>query len=259
MPDYRTAPNRRPRGDNGDTWVDRLICGNLFGHAEYPSWLDGSYRRFRDIVTHPDYPCFFGSQAERRAELLYTYVSVDGRPPLHESLSTFIQLRSHSRFNRSNLAAFYHPTLSPRTHRELEEWFWGELQMLHDQDTSSGTRIAAGPDSAGWEFEYHGTQMFVVVGSPTYFRRRSRNLGPGVVLLFQPRNVFIDIETGKSISMVARAEIRERLKRWDDIGPHPDLQIFGDDANREWKQYCLPDDDQPKNGACPFRARPMSD
>jgi FPC/CPF motif-containing protein YcgG len=36
---------------------------------------------------------------------------------------------------------------------------------------------------------------------------------------------------------------------------HPDIGFYGDPINREWKQYALPDDNEPEAGICPFHAR----
>jgi FPC/CPF motif-containing protein YcgG len=36
---------------------------------------------------------------------------------------------------------------------------------------------------------------------------------------------------------------------------HPDIGFYGDHRNREWKQYALPDDNEPEMGACPFHTR----
>jgi uncharacterized protein len=36
---------------------------------------------------------------------------------------------------------------------------------------------------------------------------------------------------------------------------HPDIGFYGDFINREWKQYALPDDNEPESGTCPFHMR----
>jgi hypothetical protein len=76
-----------------------------------------------------------------------------------------------------------------------------------------------------------------------------------MVMLFQPRSVFVDAVTKRAIGTQARAEVRRRLLAWDGIPHHPDLGVYGDPENREWKQYFLPDDQEPVKGECPFMAR----
>ncbi len=109
------------------------------------------------------------------------------------------------------------------------------------------------PSDPAWEFSFAGVQMFVVGCGPTYQRRQSRNLGKGIVMLFQPRSVFVDAVTDREISLEARQQVRRRLLAWDDMMAHPDLGIYGDPDNLEWKQYFLSDDTTPEAGVCPFR------
>jgi uncharacterized protein len=98
--------------------------------------------------------------------------------------------------------------------------------------------------------------MFVVGASPTYQHRRSRNLGPGVVLVFQPRALFIDPATSQPIAASVRQRIHKRMMAYDGMAVHPDIGFYGNVGNREWKQYALPDDNEPEAGVCPFQARP---
>ncbi len=97
--------------------------------------------------------------------------------------------------------------------------------------------------------------MFVVGASPTYQRRRSRNLGPGMVLVFQPRSLFIDPATSQPIAASVRQRIHKRMLAYDGMTVHPDIGFYGNLGNREWKQYALPDDNEPETGTCPFHTR----
>jgi FPC/CPF motif-containing protein YcgG len=78
--------------------------------------------------------------------------------------------------------------------------------------------------------------MFVVAASPTHLSRRSRNLGLGMVILFQPRGLFLEKATGRPISMQARRRIHEKVEKYDGMPIHGDIQVYGDPGNREWKQ-----------------------
>jgi uncharacterized protein len=131
--------------------------------------------------------------------------------------------------------------------------FWEVLQLLHEQDSDSAMDMP--PDLPLWEFSFERHEMFVVGASPTYRIRRSRNLGPGMVLIFQPRSLFIDPETSKPIAMEVRRRIHRRMLAYDGMAVHPDIGFYGDPINREWKQYALPDDNEPETGTCPFHVR----
>jgi uncharacterized protein len=90
---------------------------------------------------------------------------------------------------------------------------------------------------------------------PTFKVRHSRNLGPGMVLLFQPRSVFVDTITNKVIGREARNQVRKRLETWDEVSAHPDLGFYGDPGNLEWKQYFLTDENVAAEDRCPFLKR----
>jgi uncharacterized protein len=219
---------------------------------QLPRWLADSYRVFHDRLTDEAYPCFFGTQAERRRELYYSFV--DGnRDDLPGTLSTFITLADRHAQSRHNLAVFFKPR--PASHQEHRQELWDTLQFLHDADPEASAQQIADPSDYRWEFTFRGTSFFVVGLSPSYERHRSRNMGPGLVLLFQPRRVFIDARTGAPIDQRHRDVVRERLRRWDGIEPHPDLGAYSDPANLEWRQYFLSDDSMPERGRCPFRSR----
>ena len=95
--------------------------------------------------------------------------------------------------------------------------------------------------------------MFVFAAAPSYAHRTSRNVGPGLVLLFQPRNVFDGIEGGTPRGMAARQIIRSRLNRWDTVPVHPDLGDYGDPSNSEWRQYFIPDGHRRLAEKCPLQ------
>lgn len=238
------------------SWTDRIIHADDIGMKVVRHWMVQAYEHFRSTVTDSDYPCFFGTQAERRGEMFYIFVEVEDKNALALSLATFVRKIADPQFERYNAAAFFSANDSPSRHQDLSKRFWLELQKLHDFDklhSPGPSRLL--PDHPEWEFCYRGCEMFVVAGSPTYQKRRSRNLGPGMVLLFQPRTVFLDALTNEQISTYSRNQIRARISRWDQISAHPDLGTYGDPSNREWKQYCLPDDNLPEHGRCPFQTQ----
>ena len=73
-----------------------------------------------------------------------------------------------------------------------------------------------------------------------------------MVMVFQPREVFLDGATGKEISAGARNTIRKRVQLWDGIQAHPDLSAYGHPGNLEWTQYFISDDNSRETGRCPL-------
>lgn len=231
----------------------RLIVGDKLGETPCPEWLSAAYGEFRRHVTHPDYPCYFGTRAELAGHLYYTYCEQPTCPLLPAALLKFLELKRASEHYDTNLAVFLAPEADQRSHRYYHDRLWRLLQHLHDRDPIAWPdTFASEPDHTFWEFAFGGEQFFVFCASPSYRLRHSRNLGNCQILMMQPRSSFSVVE--KSVNgAAARARVRQRIAKWDAIGAHPDLGVFGDPGSREWKQYFLSDDMAKSVGRCPFK------
>jgi len=236
----------------------RLILGLDRGESvSVPAWFAGSHAAFIERLEAEGYPCVFGQQAERRGELYYTFVETTDEGPdltyLPSTLGTFLDLAEQRPGTRHNLAAIFAPHDPPASHEAYETCFWRTLRFLHEHDTASWPADApTDPADSRWEFAFAGRQIFVFGGAPSYRRRRSRNLGPGLVMLFQPRHVFAGLDGRTPAGLEARRLIRRRMLTWDGVAPHPDLDVFGEPSNHEWKQYFLSDSDARTAGSCPL-------
>ncbi|MFD0390918.1 AMP-binding protein [Tistrella bauzanensis] len=199
---------------------------------------------------------FFGTQAERRGEMFYACVEGGDLADLPAAMTTFLDLAAARPSEKNNFALFFEPDPQPLAHGAYRDRFWRVLQHLHDHDPAPSIEaLETEPDDAAWEFSYQGEQMFAVGCTPSYRQRDSRNLGPGMVILFQPRSLFIDTITKREIGAEARSQVRKRLLAWDGMEVHPDLGVYGETENREWKQYFLGDDNAPETDRCPFLVR----
>ncbi|WP_081764978.1 YqcI/YcgG family protein [Robbsia andropogonis] len=237
-------------------WTSRLIDGERMGtETDPPAWLSSSYQTLRDQVMDPAYPCFFGTMAEKRGEMFYGFVRGKRYETMVKTMRTFAALSAMPRFRKFNIAIFFEPDALPLPHESYHDLFWRTLQHLHDVDEDPDAPYQPPPSDEAWEFGYAGLQMFVVCACPSFRLRHSRNLGPGMVLLFQPRAVFVDTITNKVIGREARQQVRKRLETWDDVTAHPDLGFYGDPGNLEWRQYFLPDANSPSADRCPFLSR----
>lgn len=246
-----TENRKRPVSD----WRTRIIVGDQLGLTDFPEWLESSYQRLHTLVMHPEYPCYFGTMAERRGEMFYSFVRGNALDGLAATMTTFARLAEQPEYRKNNIAIFFEPDQIPLSHQAYHDLFWSTLQHLHDVDPDRNADFQPDPSDEAWEFSFGGIQMFVVCACPSFARRHSRNLGPGMVLLFQPRAVFVDTITNKVIGREARNQVRERLRKWDDVEPHPDLGFYGDPGNLEWKQYFLADDSERRQDRCPFLSR----
>src|SRR5258708_7573511 len=116
----------RPEFNSGD-WKSRVIAGRLTGaEVDLPEWLDASYETLREQVMHPAYPCFFGTTAERRGEMFYSFVSGKTKDirNLPATMQTFAELASLPQYRKNNIAVFFEPDTVPLSHDEYHELFW---------------------------------------------------------------------------------------------------------------------------------------
>ena len=220
-----------------------------------PQWLVPALEVFRADVGHDEYPCHFGRNALHLGELFGTWVTADGDlSALRDDLAAFLDATRPFAHRRMALSAFFAPEPGA-DHAAHGRRFWTVLRSLCDLDDRPWPdEIPLAPEHNRWEFSFHGVPMFVFAAAPTHFARRSRNLGPGLVMLFQPRNVFAGIEGGSPAGIVARRRIRERLEAWDTVEPHPLMGDYGDPSNFEWKQYYITDAD----GGSMYEACPLN-
>jgi uncharacterized protein len=239
--------------ENVQAWTGRILTHGRLGIPVRESWRLAAYEQYRAKLSAPEYPCFFGQSGEARGEMLYTFVSTGGLNEFVVNMRQFVRLIGLTPHQRSSLVAFFEPDASLADHASFVARFWQILQLLHERDRHPATDRT--PDDPLWEFAFEGCEMFVVGASPTYRQRRSRNLGPGVALVFQPRSLFIDPATSEPIAAPVRQRIHKRMLAYDEMTVHPDIGFYGSPGNHEWKQYALPDDNEPEMGACPFHTR----
>jgi len=235
-------------------WTERVLDRGKLGAPTEENWRIEAYEQYKAKLSVADYPCFFGQTAEVRGEMLYTFISMGELGEMVENVQLFVRLIDTPEYKRASLAAFFEPDRSIRDHASFVARFWQILQYLHEHDREPATTRT--PDDPLWEFAFERHEMFVVGASPTYRIRRSRNLGPGMVLIFQPRTLFIDPATSQPIPASVRQRVHKRMLAYDGIPVHPDIGFYGESINREWKQYALPDDNEAQRGTCPFHTRP---
>jgi hypothetical protein len=231
-------------------WTSRVLDQGKLGTPPKDSWKLNAYEQYKAKLSAPDYPCFFGQSGEARGEMIYAFVAERRLGELVTNMRQFVSLIGTPQYERCSLVALFEPDSSITNHTSFVERFWQILQFLHDRDLDPP--VDRTPDHPLWEFSFKRCEMFVVGASPTYRHRHSRNLGPGIVLVFQPRSLFIDPSTSQPIAAQVRQRIHKRMLSYDGMPVHPDIGFYGDLSNREWKQYALPDDNEPTIGACPF-------
>src|SRR5438132_280780 len=203
---------------------ERLFRVGIDAHRRsWPAWLSDAVAKFRADVGSRTYPCHFGRHAVQVGEVFGTWVQRgEDAAGLGKDLRAFLDATRPFPKQRLVLAAFLEPEPVERGHEWYSERFWSLLAQLRARDEVPWpAEFPASPGDSKWEFCFGGTAMFVFAAAPSHRDRRSRRLGSGMVMMFQPRNVFQGIEGGTPQGNAARRVIRTRLLAWDAQPPHP--------------------------------------
>jgi N-omega-hydroxy-L-arginine synthase len=92
------------------------------------------------------------------------------------------------------------------------------------------------------------------MSSPAHKVRRSRNLGAHFKLVINPRERFDVVAGDTPAGRKARANIRDRIERYDSLSHCRQLGSYGSSA-LEWWQYGIIEENAERSDVCPFRAR----
>lgn len=233
-----------------------LTYKDITSTRKIPNWFLKEYKVFRDKILDTEFPCYFGTNAERAGHLRYTYIDRGDMSHLPTTLTKFLELSRSQHKTRYALALFVEPELYEKPLDFYKEQFWNLLQWLHKHDPKPWPEdMPQDPEHPRWEYCFAGEPMFVFSSTSAYRQRPSRNLGKSLILLFQPRRVFRGIEGGTPGGITARTKIRAKMLKYDGMPYHPEMGSYGDPSSFEWKQYFLPDGNTPVTEKCPFYTR----
>ena len=229
--------------------------------GETPQWGARSAEKFLEsVLSSTDlFPCTFAVAAARKSTLRLGYVDGTDRQDDWASLPDLLRqyLDEYRSLGReTSLVVLFRPERQSLSMDAYRDRFWAVLRYLVAKDPQPWPEgLPDDPDERMWEFAFGGTPIFVVCNTPVHDRRRSRHAGQ-FMITFQPRRVFEGLEAGTSRGEAARRTIRGRLRAYDEVEPSPHLGSYGDDENREWRQYFLEDDNVPAAAGerCPFHA-----
>lgn len=227
------------------------------GADEPPEWVQEAYRGLREMLLDPrdPFPCYFGTIAERLGTLRYTYLEEEevGDPiGFRDSMLAFLK-EIPSVSGRSALIVFVGEKTHGNALDTYETIFWNLMQYLHDHDPQPWpAHIPTDPDDPGWEFCFAGVTWFFTGHAPAYQRRKSRSADGGLMLIIQTRDNLQGIVGTGLVPESVRRRIRTSVNTYDAIPVSPELQIYGEPATREWKQYWLLDSNNSRDGTCPL-------
>ena len=232
----------------------KLILNLQAAKNQRKPWKKEAFEAFYAMMTNDSqrFPCVFGSSGVKTRQVRYAFLDSSSFTPDVETLGGILESYlsiSKTLGKNTSLVVFFKPDQRRFTLTEYELHFWQILQELNniDQFEWPGS-IPKNPDHYLWEFSFAGDSMFVVCSNPAHKARKSRYFDT-FMLTFQPRWVF-DALKGSRFKK-GKETVRKILKAYDEIPAYPELGIYGDKNNREWRQYFLPDSNNDLI-SCPF-------
>lgn len=225
-------------------------------------WHRLAFEEIASRLVGPDFPCVFSRNAFRKQLLRFVFVAdggSDGIRHLAQGLTEYVELARtwDGRLDTAYplVVAFSPEAVTADSVEDHHAFGWHVLQELHRVDPAPWPEdVERRPDSASWSMCFNGMPLFCNMSSPAHRVRRSRNLGGHFVLVINPRERF-DVFAGDTPSgRKVRANIRNRIHRYDGIQHSPQLGSYGVGA-LEWLQYGLIEENKARTDTCPFEPR----
>ncbi|MEU4063336.1 YqcI/YcgG family protein [Streptomyces wedmorensis] len=244
--------------------MDRLLqAAKLFSPSDVSEsveeWHRAAFAEVASRLSDPDFPCVFSRNAFRKEILRFVFVEdaeEGGFDHLAGALAEYVAL-SRAWDGRLDTAyplvvLFSPAAVTGDSVAEYQAFGWQVLQELHRRDPAPWPAdVGREPDSASWSMCFDGMPLFCNMSSPAHEVRKSRNLGACFALVINPRERF-DIFAGETPSgRKVRANIRDRIHRYDGVPHSPQLGSYGVGA-LEWLQYGLAEENAERTGTCPF-------
>lgn len=234
------------------SWIDQHL-------EELTPWQQSAFTHFRAVMCdeeHP-YPCVPGKQGFLTDTLRFGFAEDPRKDEAVDKLESLLKQYgeiSRETGNYASLVVFFNSGEIRGDDHSVESYqhiFWDLLNRVHELDEKPWPDdIAQDPHDHTWEFCFNGEPYFAFCATPAHHDRKSRHF-PYLLLAFQPRWVFDEINSSTVFGQKLKKVIRNRLLKYDDIEPHPSLKWYGQEDNYEWKQYYLSDDDSSMS-KCPF-------
>ncbi len=230
--------------------------------GELSEWAVRAYAELCDKVADEAFPCTFGTTALKQGEILFAFIEATEEPAVIDELvgalteyAEFVASQSIVRASMQPLAILMLPPPAWGTVEAYYDNSWRLLAAVHERDPAPWpARVPADPDSPDWSFCFGGVPLFINFKTPRHRRRRSRRTAHCYLWLVQARDGF-DVVAGDTVQgRHARHIIRDKLEAYDRVPTYPALGHYGAPENREWKQYFVPETNEPLGEECPFRA-----
>jgi N-omega-hydroxy-L-arginine synthase len=208
------------------------------------------------------FPCLFAQHASRNKRLVFSFVDDLSKASIMKSASDLVDYLERaaswdgSPATAEPLVMAFHPErVAAPSVAGYHQIAWNVLQFWHDVDPAPWpATVARDPHMPYWSMCFLGVQIFVNISNPAHRQRRSRNLGPALTLIINPRERFDRVAGDTPSGRKIRQKIRERIEAYDGMAHSPTLGRY-EAGEIEWWQYGLMESNELRTDRCPFKTR----
>ncbi|WP_425457184.1 YqcI/YcgG family protein [Aquibacillus sediminis] len=239
--------------------IDGLFQDNPTNRKHLTNCERAIIEKFELKMTDKDkpFPCIPATIGFSMNQLRYGFVGDPRDDATIEQLATLLRdftEKSKDFGDYTSLIIFFQlPDAIKNTYtvKDYEQLFWQQLRALTTVDDAKWPEdIPMNPHDPIWEYCFHEERYFMYCATPAHTNRQSRYFET-MMLAITPRWVLQTFNKCETRAKKIKARIRKRLKKYDSIRAHPDLNSYGATDNYEWRQYFLRDDDTTLS-KCPF-------
>ncbi|MER8886908.1 YqcI/YcgG family protein [Mesorhizobium sp. M0816] len=214
-----------------------------------------------ETETRPRFPCIFGQNAVKRGNLRFLLIpykfetSQYDLSVLASGLRTYIahtNIRSIDLNHHCPLLVLFEPITTLTATDHFKKVFIEAMQFLLDEDHGTWpAHVSKDPAHHTWTMCFDGCELFVNVSHPGHVLRKSRNLGPGLAFVINPRKIFDIAAPADRKGRAITATIRRNIDIYDDVAHSPLLgsYLLGE---TQWPQYMIPDNNEEAPLECPL-------
>lgn len=196
-----------------------------------PEWIRSSYEAFTTVIRGEGFPCFFGTLAEQKEMMRYAIAPSLTDPETFEHIlaAVYNYLEEETllteRYSEEDALLLTLALFFPIEEEAHPVEYYGEcafafLNELHQRDRAPWpAEIPTDPQEPGWCYCLGGRSFFVNICTPAHRDRRSRNLGPGLMMILNPDSTFQKLWGLKGEE--PRHKIYQRGEKYDRIPPSP--------------------------------------
>lgn len=224
---------------------------------EQQTWMQVALNAFELTVKRDNFPCLFARKSVINDSIEKVFVSEkQSRVDLIAGVRHYIEHAAawtiKQRVGKPLVIFFEKNDFTSLAEEQAYAWYL--LQQLHDEDTQPWPdAVATDMHSEQWSFCFMGMPLFINMSFPSHRLMKSRNLGPHIVFVINPRENFDHVAAGDSLSgQRIRARIRARAEAYNEGLLSLSLGVFGEPGSLEFKQYQLQEHGSLTHEQCPF-------